>query len=333
MLSWKKIEDLDLKEMAAKTKIELDFLKALAKKDFATLNRFNVHGFIKILSREYELDFTDFNEEFETYLSENNLNDAATKPKMITPKLDAYTQKSTSFASFVVIILILALIGFGIYYFDHIKSFFQDEQNNSSVTVVDIIGQAQTNLKALENNVVVIDNQAEENNTEANLTQVQETVQDLDLNNTKKEVKQISTIENNTKKEVKQISTIENNTSIKEENLSKNDSLAKINQENTQILKPLNKEAHFKASGKIWVGLIDLSNYKKTSLVKENDFNLSLEVNRLVLTGAAALSVFDENGKEQKFPAGNSKRFLIKDGKITSISIAEFMKLNKGKEW
>ncbi len=319
MLSWKKIEDLDLKEMAAKTKIELDFLKALAKKDFATLNRFNVHGFIKILSREYELDFTDFNEEFETYLSENNLNDAATKPKMITPKLDAYTQKSTSFASFVVIILILALIGFGIYYFDHIKSFFQDEQNNSSVTVVDIIGQAQTNLKALENNVVVIDNQAEENNTEANLTQVQETVQDLDLNNTKKEVKQISTIENNT--------------SIKEENLSKNDSLAKINQENTQILKPLNKEAHFKASGKIWVGLIDLSNYKKTSLVKENDFNLSLEVNRLVLTGAAALSVFDESGKEQKFPAGNSKRFLIKDGKITSISVAEFMKLNKGKEW
>ncbi|EAK4847103.1 hypothetical protein IO479_001183 [Campylobacter coli] len=319
MLSWKKIEDLDLKEMAAKTKIELDFLKALAKKDFATLNRFNVHGFIKILSREYELDFTDFNEEFETYLSENNLNDAATKPKMITPKLDAYTQKSTSFASFVVIILILALIGFGIYYFDHIKSFFQDEQNNSSVTVVDIIGQAQTNLKALENNVVVIDNQAEENNTEANLTQVQETVQDLDLNNTKKEVKQISTIENNT--------------SIKEENLSTNDSLAKINQENTQILKPLNKEAHFKASGKIWVGLIDLSNYKKTSLVKENDFNLSLEVNRLVLTGAAALSVFDESGKEQKFPAGNSKRFLIKDGKITSISIAEFMKLNKGKEW
>ncbi len=319
MLSWKKIEDLDLKEMAAKTKIELDFLKALAKKDFATLNRFNVHGFIKILSREYELDFTDFNEEFETYLSENNLNDAATKPKMITPKLDAYTQKSTGFASFVVIILILALIGFGIYYFDHIKSFFQDEQNNSSVTVVDIIGQAQTNLKALENNVVVIDNQAEENNTEANLTQVQETAQDLDLNNTKKEVKQISTIENNT--------------SIKEENLSKNDSLAKINQENTQASKPLNKEAYFKASGKIWVGLIDLSNYRKTSLVKENDFNLSLEVNRLVLTGAAALSVFDESGKEQKFPAGNSKRFLIKDGKITSISIAEFMKLNKGKEW
>ncbi|EAL2766146.1 hypothetical protein A0E92_08215 [Campylobacter coli] len=315
MLNWKKIEDLNLKEVAARTKIELEFLEALVKKDFATLNRFNVRGFVKILSREYELDFTDFNEEFETYLNENNLNDTTTKPKMITPKLDAYSQKSTSFVSFIIIVIIIALIGFGIYYFDYIKSFFQKDQNNSSAAVVDIIGKAQSNLKALENNVVVIDNQAEENATEANLTQIQNT----ELNNTKEEIKQISTTPNNT--------------NANEENLSTNDSLATTNQEVAEVSKALNKEAHFKASGKIWIGLIDLSNYRKTSLVKENDFNLSLEVNRLVLTGAAALSVFDENGKEQKFPAGNSKRFLIKDGKITSISAAEFMKLNKGKEW
>ncbi|EQC3614343.1 hypothetical protein ACY4NI_001707 [Campylobacter coli] len=315
MLNWKKIEDLNLKEVAARTKIELEFLEALVKKDFATLNRFNVRGFVKILSREYELDFTDFNEEFETYLNENNLNDTTTKPKMITPKLDAYSQKLTSFVSFIIIVIIIALIGFGIYYFDYIKSFFQKDQNNSSAAVVDIIGKAQSNLKALENNVVVIDNQAEENETEANLTQIQNT----ELNNTKEEIKQISTTPNNT--------------NANEENLSTNDSLATTNQEVAEVSKALNKEAHFKASGKIWIGLIDLSNYRKTSLVKENDFNLSLEVNRLVLTGAAALSVFDENGKEQKFPAGNSKRFLIKDGKITSISAAEFMKLNKGKEW
>lgn len=315
MLNWKKIEDLNLKEVAARTKIELEFLEALVKKDFATLNRFNVRGFVKILSREYELDFTDFNEEFETYLNENNLNDTTTKPKMITPKLDAYSQKSTSFVSFIIIVIIIALIGFGIYYFDYIKSFFQKDQNNSSAAVVDIIGKAQSNLKALENNVVVIDNQAEENETEANLTQIQNT----ELNNTKEEIKQISTTPNNT--------------NANEENLSTNDSLATTNQEVAEVSKALNKEAHFKASGKIWIGLIDLSNYRKTGLVKENDFNLSLEVNRLVLTGAAALSVFDENGKEQKFPAGNSKRFLIKDEKITSISAAEFMKLNKGKEW
>ncbi|EJF0723469.1 hypothetical protein MWI96_001780, partial [Campylobacter coli] len=240
MLNWKKIEDLNLKEVAARTKIELEFLEALVKKDFATLNRFNVRGFVKILSREYELDFTDFNEEFETYLNENNLNDTTTKPKMITPKLDAYSQKSTSFVSFIIIVIIIALIGFGIYYFDYIKSFFQKDQNNSSAAVVDIIGKAQSNLKALENNVVVIDNQAEENETEANLTQIQNT----ELNNTKEEIKQISTTPNNT--------------NANEENLSTNDSLATTNQEVAEVSKALNKEAHFKASGKIWIGLIDL---------------------------------------------------------------------------
>lgn len=32
MLNWKKIEDLNLKEVAARTKIELEFLEALVKR-------------------------------------------------------------------------------------------------------------------------------------------------------------------------------------------------------------------------------------------------------------------------------------------------------------
>lgn len=79
--------------------------------------------------------------------------------------------------------------------------------------------------------------------------------------------------------------------------------------------------------------MIDLKSLKKTSFVKEKDFNISLDKDQLILTGAAALTMFDQENKEQKFPAGISKRFLIKDRKITSISAAEFVKLNKGKEW
>ncbi|HEF5634944.1 TPA: hypothetical protein R8K38_001819, partial [Campylobacter jejuni] len=51
MLNWKKIQELNLKEVAAKTQIELDFLEALVEKNFAVLSRFNVKGFVKILSR------------------------------------------------------------------------------------------------------------------------------------------------------------------------------------------------------------------------------------------------------------------------------------------
>ncbi|ALW13606.1 membrane protein [Campylobacter jejuni] len=312
MLNWKKIQELNLKEVAAKTQIELDFLEALVEKNFTVLSRFNVKGFVKILSREYELDFSDFNEEYEAYLNENNPT-PQTKSKMITPKLDAYSPKTSSNWPFLVTFIILVIIGSGIYYFDTLKTFFKDEQNNTSATVIDIIGQAQENLKSLgENNVVVIDNNKaqETNQTESVLPSRNVSLQENDKN---------ISIENNISENNTTLLDEEKNTQIQEDtNTPKTDSL---------------KEAHFKTSTKIWIGLIDLKSLKKTSFVKEKDFNISLDKDQLVLTGAAALTMFDQENKEQKFPAGNSKRFLIKDGKIISISAAEFIKLNKGKEW
>ncbi|EOB1670862.1 hypothetical protein ACIRAG_001281 [Campylobacter jejuni] len=312
MLNWKKIQELNLKEVAAKTQIELDFLEALVEKNFAVLSRFNVKGFVKILSREYELDFSDFNEEYEAYLNENNPT-PQTKSKMITPKLDAYSQKSSNAWPFLIVLIVLVIIGSGIYYFDTLKTFFKDEQNNTSATVIDIIGQAQENLKSLSgNNVVVIDNNKaqETNQTESVLPSQNTSLQENDKN---------ISIENNIS---------ENNTTLLDE--EKNTQI----QEDTNTLKTDSlKEAHFKTSTKIWIGLIDLKSLKKTSFVKEKDFNISLNKDQLILTGATALTMFDQENKEQKFPAGISKRFLIKDGKITSISAAEFVKLNKGKEW
>lgn len=122
MLNWKKIQELNLKEVAAKTQIELDFLEALVEKNFAVLSRFNVKGFVKILSREYELDFSDFNEEYEAYLNENNPT-PQTKSKMITPKLDAYSQKSFNTWPFLIVLIVLVIIGSGIYYFDTLRTF------------------------------------------------------------------------------------------------------------------------------------------------------------------------------------------------------------------
>ncbi|EPX1964637.1 hypothetical protein ACWXJ3_001338 [Campylobacter jejuni] len=320
MLNWKKIQELNLKEVAAKTQIELDFLEALAEKNFAVLSRFNVKGFVKILSREYELDFSDFNEEYEAYLNENNPT-PQTKSKMITTKLDAYSQKSSNAWPFLIVLIVLVIIGSGIYYFDTLKTFFKDEQNNTSTTVIDIIGQAQENLKSLGgNNVVVIDNNKaqETNQTESVLPSQNISLQENDKN---------ISIENNISENNTTLLDEEKNTQIQEDI-------------NTQIQEDINtpktdslKEAHFKTSTKIWIGLIDLKSLKKTSFVKEKDFNISLDKDQLILTGAAALTMFDQENKEQKFPAGISKRFLIKDGKITSISAAEFAKLNKGKEW
>ncbi|EIA4387012.1 hypothetical protein K7I31_001586, partial [Campylobacter jejuni] len=277
MLNWKKIQELNLKEVAAKTQIELDFLEALVEKNFAVLSRFNVKGFVKILSREYELDFSDFNEEYEAYLNENNPT-PQTKSKMITPKLDAYSQKSSNAWPFLIVLIVLVIIGSGIYYFDTLKTFFKDEQNNTSATVIDIIGQAQENLKSLGgNNVVVIDNNKaqETNQTESVLPSQNISLQENDKN---------ISIENNISENNTTLLDEEKNTQIQEDtNTPKTDSL---------------KEAHFKTSTKIWIGLIDLKSLKKTSFVKEKDFNISLDKDQLILTGAAALTMFDQENKE-----------------------------------
>ncbi|TKX31867.1 helix-turn-helix domain-containing protein [Campylobacter aviculae] len=323
MFNWKKIEDLNLKDVAAKTQIELVFLEALVKKDFATLNRFNVKGFIKILSREYELDFADFNEEYEAYLNENNLN--IENSLKITPKLDLYHRESINFLPFIIVFIAVVVLSIGIYYSNTIKSFFIDKQNSSSTAVIDIIGQAQSNLKSLESNVVVIDNQA--NKVEQNSTSQIESDQNANKQeqNIEEQNTTISVSENtNTNTNSTNNNIVENNQTF--ENVDSD-----IEEDNTPTT--LNKNAFFKISTQTWIGLIDLHKYTKTSFVKSQDFNLSLDTDRLVLTGPAALSVIDENNKEQKFPIGSPKRFLIKDGKIKSISLSEFMKLNKGKGW
>ncbi|AXP09116.1 hypothetical protein N4T57_00235 [Campylobacter hepaticus] len=309
MLNWKKIQELNLKEVAAKTQIELDFLEALVEKNFSVLSRFNVKGFLKILSREYELDFSDFNEEYEHYLNENNPNPQK-KSKIIITKLEAYSQKTSSIWPFFIIFIILIIIVITIYYFDTLKTLFKDEQNNTSATVINIIGQAQENLKSLENNVVIIDNDKikEANQSYQNITTSNQNIQ----------------LQENEQNISTQNHTLENNQTLTHE-----EEILHTKTTKTDIL----NQAYFQTSTKIWIGLIDLKNLKKTSFVKEKDFNISLDKDQLMLTGAASLTMINQENQEHKFPAGNLKRFLIKDGKITSISAAEFIKLNKGKEW
>lgn len=307
MQNYKKLQEFDLKEVAEKTQIELKFLKALVEKDFATLNHFNVRGFIKILSREYELDFSDFYEEFENFLSENTHN-TETNRKILISQLDSCTKKSSNFFPLFIIIVLLAVIAMIIYYFDTITSFLKDGQNaSSSAVITDIIGQAQSNLEDLNHSVIVVDN---------NQDNAIESVFD-DMNSTQEPMTQ----------------EYDNESLQNENNESENEALPKNPPSSQDLTQTSTQIAQFKTNTTIWVGLIDLQTYKKTSLVKENDFNVSLKKDQLILTGSAPLSVLNEKGEEKKFPAGYSKRFLIKNGKISSISLAEFMKLNKGKEW
>ncbi|WP_297445528.1 hypothetical protein [uncultured Campylobacter sp.] len=313
MQNYKKLQDLNLREVSTNTQIEMDFLQALIEKDFKTLIRFNVKGFIKILEREYELDFTEFNEELEQYLSENQP-DSLHITKTVTPPLASYSHKG-SILPIVVIVLFAFIAGLGIYYFDTLKELLKSEESFASAMSLDVAKEAELNLKNLENSVVIV---GEENLSEN------------EINTSAK------TQENLSKEPEKELK--DTNESLKTAFLINENNVSEVNQtklEKTDLnpQKILKEVAEFKVNSKVWVGVINLKTGKKMTWIKESDFEISLNENQLILTGATAFVVSDEEGNEKSYPAGISKRFLIKDGKIASISAAEFKQLNKGKDW
>ncbi|EAI6710166.1 hypothetical protein KUD61_000844 [Campylobacter upsaliensis] len=313
MQNYKKLQDLNLREVSTNTQIEMDFLQALIEKDFKTLIRFNVKGFIKILEREYELDFTEFNEELEQYLSENQP-DSLHITKTVTPPLASYSHKG-SILPIVVIVLFAFVVGLGIYYFDTLKELLKSEESFASAMSLDAAKEAELNLKNLENSVVIV---GEENLSENEINTSAKTQENLskepekEFKDTNESLKTAPLINENNASEV-------NQTKLEETDLNPQ-----------KILKEV---AEFKVNSKVWVGVINLKTGKKMTWVKESDFEIPLNEDQLILTGATAFVVSDEEGNEKSYPAGISKRFLIKDGKIASISAAEFKQLNKGKDW
>ncbi|KAA6231430.1 hypothetical protein FMM56_04595 [Campylobacter sp. LR264d] len=329
MLDYKKLQEMDLKEVANKTQIEFAFLKAVVNHDFELAHRFNVYGFVKILSKEYDLDFTNFLEQYDKYLEDNNLKqETQIKPnKTVAPRLDSYSQKSSNLFPVIIFLIVIILAGGGYYYFDEIKAFFTSKNNVASNMVSNIIDQAKTNLKNLsttnekdelkeakaekkkEDVVVVNIQEANVSTEETNSTQIAT----LPTQNTQTPTQAIENTNNTSVTETTQIS-------------SKQSSESTENSVNEGVVL-------FKPKTKIWIGTIDLKTYRKTNLVKEEDFELPLNKDQLILTGASALDIIDNSGNTQSFPAGASKRFLIRDGNISSISLGEFLRLNKGREW
>lgn len=283
----KRLEDLDLKEVSEKTRIEIEFFQALLAKDFEELEKFNVRGFLKILNREYNIDLSDMLEEYEAFLNKDE-EKIENEAKVVT-NVDQYSKESSNWWLWLLIGVVLIAIIVLVLKFDLLKGFVNEtNEESSSVAVVQTISEAQNNLE--ENNMSV-------ENTEE-LNQIQTIIQE-------------------------------------EENLSQNvaTSTQTLNEAITSADEGLKKEAIFSTDGKVWVGFIDLETRTNSSIVTDNNFSVDLSKDQLLLIGGTALTLIDEKGEIQTFPAGNSKRFLVKDGAIKSITLSEFISYNKGKEW
>lgn len=289
-----KLLDFDIKEVQRQTKIPLEYLEAIYAKNYDILKDTNLKAYLRILSREFNIDLDGYLEDFENYCSENSSDDSKIQ---VNPKLTGYVAKESK-SSFGWLVLVLILLGVGVWGFKFIK----DLDFNWSDLQPDFVPKSEVNVS--EENIAII---------KPNAGVIENIVVDevLDQNTSKEE---ILVVDEN--------ATTEQN--LAEEQI-KEQKEVQVKEATANVIKII-------PVTKVWIGIKNLNDMSKRSLSTSEAYELNATGNRLILTGNGMLDLV--NGDNNKsYRTRDALRFHIHDGIIEEIDYAKYVELNKGKTW
>lgn len=290
-----KLLDFDIKEVERQTKIPLEYLEAIYAKNYDFLKDTNLKAYLRILSREFNIDLDGYLEDFENYCAENSSDDSKIQ---VNPRLTGYVAKESK-SSFAWLVLVLILLGVGVWGFKFIK----DLDFNWSDLKPDFGSKSEVNVS--EENIAII---------KPNTDVIESIVVDemLDQNTSKEE---ILVVDEN--------ATTEQNLAEKQIKEQKEEVQVKETTANVIKIIPVKK---------VWIGIKNLKDMSKRSLSTSEAYELNATGNRLILTGNGMLDLV--NGDNNKsYRTRDALRFHIHDGIIEEIDYAKYVKLNKGKTW
>jgi len=142
-------------------------------------------------------------------------------------------------------------------------------------------------------------------------------------------------IENATKNiEPLPIAIVEEKNVTLESNITVDDINETVEEKIVEVLKPKAIEKSFKivSKSKVWLGYIDVKTNKHYEKVMKGEKTLDPSKTWLLLFGHSYINMY-VNGEIQKFSSRSKVRFLYQNNKLTSVTVAEFKKLNKGRKW
>ena len=330
------LKEIGLNEIARKTHIEAEYLGYIIDRNYEKLMRFNVKGFIKILEREYGVDFKDWLEEYDKFISEHK-EDKANKTISVGPKISAYTAENKSSSRLLQIIILLAVLIFLIWFFegykhmDGISNLFADKNRSVNYSNNSVVEQAEKNINTIKemNNTVImpIVLPAQDANDSQDLNRSDS--REID-NKTSDNPQDVLTTDQAPLSAVTKPAKEENIDMNTSENFEPNKNVS--NSSKTEYVTTGLSEIKIVPRKKVWLGVINLENDTKRSTNVDKEFIISLDKRQLVVTGHGEVNL--EIGKEVvKFKTDNTRRFLIEPNKVTLIDFEEFKSLNKGKPW
>lgn len=328
------LKDIGLNEVARKTHIEVEYLGYILNKNYEKLARLNAKGFLKILEREYNVDSKEWLEGYNNFLNEHK-EEFSHRTATVSPKISAYSPTDKMSSKIVWLIILLAIIGFLVWFFEaykhigSISNLFEDKNRSVSYTNTVAVEQAEKNVNSIkdanitinlptptiETNQINLIASPEINQTVQTPTPSIEANQSIQQNTAPVE-------QSDTQKDGNETSITESITPNKNRSTAVGSEYATIGINEVKIV----------PRKKVWIGVIDLENNKKRSVDTSNDFAINLGVKQLVVTGHGEVNL-DIAGDVIKFDTDNPKRFLIEKDKITLIDYDKFVSLNKGKSW
>lgn len=306
MDSIKVLEEIGLQKVSKETHIELKYLRYMIDGDFDKLNRINTLGFIKILSREYNVDLSSWVSSFEEYWAQNRVNPEEDQKLFVVAPSQGGSKKV------VVFLLILILVGAGVFY-----TFFSDDKVVSVYTPSINYSQSE----------VVKEAQEEINKIEESQASEQQQINPEELNSTATEELKTEPI----KEEIKTESKPEAVNEVGEEKINQQ-ALATEFPKTEKVSETFENQAVLTPKVELWIGVIYLDNFQRRSFLGTGNFSIDLSRDQIITTGHGSLSLKDEK-QEFDFSRQSPVRFLVQNGEISEISFSKFKELNRGNAW
>ena len=297
----KALEKIGLHEVCKKTHIEVKQLEHMINADYGKLNKINTLGFVKILSREYKIDFSQWLEGFEAYWREHKSDEEMRKEKIfVRAKSDKKSGKGFW------IFFVMLMIAGGIIFI----SFFKNE--------IDILAlwdkaKSETIGSGFQNAPIV-----QETATSLGIKVEEKITVEANSSNTTVEAVVVPIVPVN---EVALTTIAENNDSNKSTLID------------TPLVKdvPSNK-AMIIPTRKIWIGTIMLENGSRKESSNDKTLMIDLSKRQLIKTGNGYFKL-SYDGSVEDFTEQGSTRFLVENGTIKKISEEIFIQVNQGKTW
>jgi hypothetical protein len=303
----KVLEKIGLQEVCKRTHIEVKQLEYMINNQYDKLNKINTLGFVKILSREYKLDLSDWLEGFYDYWAEHKADEEPSKQKIfIRAKSDSGYKRAAFW--FLVMVVIAGLFGVAsifkidvdvIAFLDKFKP--ETNQSTQAFQTAPVVQEAASSL-----GVKVEERVVESNSSNATLEAV---VVRIDENLTRANDKNES---NQSKAELFQAPQIDGNVSL----------IRNVPQ-NQAIIIPIKR---------IWIGKVSLDDMKRTENTGDKNMTIDLNKRQLIKTGNGYFKL-SYDGSIEDFTEQGGTRFLVENGTMKKISEEKFIELNKGKNW